>query len=437
MAASVRLYGEPAGTLEVSRDGRLSFRYLPGWIEACATSGSPRRHALSASMPVQEGTFPHDVAGPWFDGLLPDNTRVRATLARHFQVDASDDYGLLTSLGRECPGAVAIVDEAEPAVPEEIVEPHYELLDEARLARHIRELPRRPLFVDADGELRLSLPGVHDKAAVLRVGDRVALPQGGTPTSHILKVDIQGLDDSIRLENFCLRIAGELGMDVPASRIEVAEDIHYMLIARYDRTLVTGPGGRFIRRIHQEDFCQALGRFPREKYEKDGGPGWREAFGLMNLTGDPLAARLELLDRALFQYLCGNPDAHAKNYSLVYRGGTLHLSKLYDVNNAAAFRAHYKEQRPRLAMLVGGERDPERLEVSHWRAFATEIGFSPPFVLDRLADMARRLPGAAEAARAKLAGTPGDSPIFALALEDMASRCAKVLGGRHTAGPKP
>ncbi len=426
-SASVRLYGLPAGRLSTGRDGQLSFEYLPDWIEACRAGRSERHHALSAAMPVQEGVFGHDRTGPFFDGLLPDNVRTRATLARRFEVDASDDYGLLTSLGRECPGAVAIVPEDTPVTPEEGVEPRYEILGEAELARHIRDLPRRPLFVDADGELRLSLPGVHDKAAVLLVGDEVALPQGPTPTSHILKVDIQGLPDSIRIENFCLRLAAELGMDVPRSRIRLAEGIPYMLIARYDRVVVQGEGYRFIRRIHQEDFCQALGRFPREKYEKDGGPGWREAFGLMTGTDDPLAAREELLRRALFQYLSGNPDAHAKNYSLVYRGGSVRLSRLYDLNNAAAFRAHYKEQRPRLAMLVGGERDPDRLERRHWEAFGREVGFSPSHVLFRLREMAGRLPPAAGQVAGSLAGTPGHSPLFGLAIADMESRCARVL----------
>jgi serine/threonine-protein kinase HipA len=76
-----------------------------------------------------------------------------------------------------------------------------------------------------------------------------------------------------------------------------------MLIARYDRTLIESQGKRYLRRVHQEDFCQALGRYPREKYEKDGGPGWAECFTLMGLTEEPATARQELLGRAVFQSL--------------------------------------------------------------------------------------------------------------------------------------
>ncbi|MFC3204773.1 HipA domain-containing protein [Aquamicrobium soli] len=93
----------------------------------------------------------------------------------------------------------------------------------------------------------------------------------------------------------------------------------------------------------------------RAKYEKDGGPGWQECFELMKKVTDVVTARTQLLDRAIFQFLVGNPDAHAKNYSLLYRLDRIELSQLYDVNNAAAFRSFYNEQRPRLAMVRRGQ----------------------------------------------------------------------------------
>jgi serine/threonine-protein kinase HipA len=183
---------------------------------------------------------------------------------------------------------------------------------------------------------------------------------------------------------------------------------------------------RYLKRVHQEDFCQALGRYPREKYEKDGGPGWRECFGLMETTANPATARQELLGRAVFQFLIGNPDAHAKNYSLVYRGSRLALSKLYDVNNAAAFRHHYKEQRPRLAMFVGGERDPNALELEHWDRFAEEVGIRRDIVRERLQDMARRLPPAILPLREETRGTGADSRLLDEVLADVNERCTRV-----------
>src|SRR3546814_16837360 len=124
---------------------------------------------------------------------------------------------------------------------------------------------------------------------------------------------------------------------------------------------------------------------------------------------DPISARDELLGRAVYPFLVGNPDAHAKNYSIVYRGdGTLALSKLYDVNNAAAFRSHYKEQRPRLAMFVGGERDPTRLAAGHWSDFADEVGIGHDIVPARLIQMTDPILDTAPRPRPSTPGTERD-----------------------------
>lgn len=150
----------------------------------------------------------------------------------------------------------------------------------------------------------------------------------------------------------------------------------------------------------------------------------------MNRTADPLTYRSELLSRAVFQFLIGNPDAHAKNYSLVYRPDGMHLSHFYDVNNAAAFKSHYKVQKTRLAMFVGGERDPDLLTQDHWERFAEEIGVRREVVMDRLYDLAARLPAAIDRIRTDLAGTVSDSPLLDLAVEDVRSRCARVAEWR-------
>src|SRR5690606_32105597 len=116
-------------------------------------------------------------------------------LASHFQIDASDDYGLLYELGADCPGAITIHPLEAEVVPEDRVEPDYTIMTEADLAQHLRDLPQKPLFVDADGEIRLSLAGVHNKSAVIHVQKQLDLPKGRTPTNLIVKIDIEGLPD--------------------------------------------------------------------------------------------------------------------------------------------------------------------------------------------------------------------------------------------------
>lgn len=148
----------------------------------------------------------------------------------------------------------------------------------------------------------------------------------------------------------------------------------------------------------------------------------------MKSVTDVVAARTQLLDRAIFQFLIGNPDAHAKNYSLVYRLDRIELSPLYDVNNAAAFRSFYKEQRPRLAMFVVGNRDPLTLTPENWEAFAKETDFRPSYVVRQLLDMAERMIPAAEKLLAEVEGTEADSDLLKLAVEDIVQRCAAVRG---------
>jgi serine/threonine-protein kinase HipA len=358
-------------------------------------------------------------------------------LADHFQIDQNDDFNLLFELGRECPGAVTIMPMDAPELTEGQVTPTFKVVDEKMLGRLLRDLPQRPLFVDTDGEVRMSLAGVQNKSAVLLTKDGIALPHGNTPTTHIVKIDITSLPESTKIENFCLRTAAGVGIKTVSSSIRQADGIDYLLVARYDRTVSGQEGSRFIRRLHQEDFCQALGRFPREKYEKDGGPGWKESFDLMKRMADPLGSRSELLSRAVFQFLIGNPDAHAKNYSLLYRPDGIHLSPFYDVNNAAAFKSHYKTQRTRLAMFVGGERDPELLTPDHWAKFADEIGMRPDTVFDRIYDLAAKIPATSNRIRSETVGTAAHSQLMDLAIEDITARCRRVLDWRTGPALRP
>lgn len=115
-----------------------------------------------------------------------------------------------------------------------------------------------------------------------------------------------------------------------------------MRVARYDRRLQLREDGRsLLIRAHQEDICQALAIHPELKYEENRlgqGPGWKDMAELMKLMDKPAVDQAGLLDRAVFQSLSGNPDAHGKNYAIRYTpSGQMSLSPLYDLNNQAAF----------------------------------------------------------------------------------------------------
>jgi hypothetical protein len=55
------------------------------------------------------------------------------------------------------------------------------------------------------------------------------------------------------------------------------------------------------QRLHQEDFCQALGVVPEMKYQNEGGPDLAQCFDLVRRTTRPSAPQvLRLFDYVIF-----------------------------------------------------------------------------------------------------------------------------------------
>lgn len=419
------LYGKQVGSFVERDDRRIVFSYSRGWLTA-ARNGTA--HALSVSLPLQDGEFAPEVVEAFIAGLLPDSVAHRRLLAQQLDIiDDPTDFAFLSKLGRDCAGAITVVPAGEPIDHNE--PPSYEILSDAQLEEYIRTLPQRPLLVDEEDGVLLSLAGVNDKAAVVVVKGQIALPHYGFPTTHILKPDIASLPESIRVEHFCLLLAKACGQVVPRTKIVKAGDQIFMQMARYDRMLVPRDNVQELVRLHQEDFCQALGYGPEKKYERKGGPSWSQCFGLLKMAEEPVSATTALLDRAIFQYLVGNPDAHAKNYSLLYRkNGGFKLAPFYDLNNAAAFRANFKKVKPLMAMAIGGEFDRTEVTEGSWRKFAKDCGLSASFVFRRLKEMSQSILEAAPRLREEARGTISDAVRLDIVVEDVTERAKFVLG---------
>jgi serine/threonine-protein kinase HipA len=105
-----------------------------------------------------------------------------------------------------------------------------------------------------------------------------------------------------------------------------------LLVERFDRHLDRGR----IHRIHQEDFCQALGLGPSLKYERNGIPPRAfsaEVVGsLLDLTQLPGVARLAFFEITVANILLGNSDNHAKNHAFLYTGRRPVLAPAYDID---------------------------------------------------------------------------------------------------------
>jgi len=149
-------------------------------------------------------------------------------------------------------------------------------------------LPHRPLLAGKDG-LRVSLAGAQDKMPVVFDGVRIGLPCKGTPSSHILKPAIRAIEDSVTNEGFCMALAEAMQLKPAKSKIHAVLHRPFLLVERYDR-IVDAQGYR--QRLHQEDFCQALGVPPEMKYQNEGGPDLAQCFELVRRVTRPNAPQI-------------------------------------------------------------------------------------------------------------------------------------------------
>ncbi len=141
------------------------------------------------------------------------------------------------------------------------------------------------MLAGKDG-LRLSLAGAQDKLPVVFDGARIGLPLAGEPSSHILKPAIHSIQDSVINEGVCMALAETMQLKPAKSKVHQVLDRSFLLVERYDR-LIDGQGYR--QRLHQEDFCQALGVVPELKYQNKGGPDLVQCFDLVRRATRPNA----------------------------------------------------------------------------------------------------------------------------------------------------
>ena len=383
----VWLFADRVGTLALV-DGRLSFRYAPGWLSR------PDALALSASLPLQAEPFDDRTSRPFFAGLLPEG-QMRRLIAQRFQVSGQNDFALLDHIGGECAGAVSFLEPGQ-ALRTSAQGDDVQWLSDEEVVALLDELPRRPMLAGRDG-LRLSLAGAQDKLPVVFDGERIGLPLEGAPSSHILKPAIVAVEDSVINEGFCMALAEAMQLKPAKAKIHVVLDRPFLLVERYDRVVIA-PGHR--QRLHQEDFCQALGVVPEMKYQNEGGPDLTQCFDLVRRATRPSAPQvLRLFDYVIFNALIGNHDAHAKNFSLLYSGMTPVLAPLYDTLSTAV----YPTLTPKMAMKIGSKYKFSEVEARHWDQFAEAAGLAKAQAKRRILALAKSLPASAR----KLQSEPG------------------------------
>lgn len=375
----VWLFADRVGTLALI-DGRLNFCYTPGWLS------HQNAVALSASLPLQAEPFDDRKTRPFFAGLLPEG-QMRRLIAQQFQVSGQNDFALLDHIGGECAGAVTFLEPGQ-TLPAATGNDDVQWLSEDEVIAILDELPRRPMLAGKDG-LRLSLAGAQDKLPVVFDGARIGLPLGGAPSSHILKPAIHAVQDSVINEGFCMALAEAMQLKPAKSKVHRVLNRSFLLVERYDR-LIDGQGYR--QRLHQEDFCQALGVVPEMKYQNEGGPDLAQCFDLVRRGTRPSAPQiLRLLDYVIFNALIGNHDAHAKNFSLLYSGKAPVLAPFYDTLSTAV----YPTLTPKMAMKIGSKYKFSEVQSGHWEQFAESVGLTKAQARRRILELAKSLPATA------------------------------------------
>jgi serine/threonine-protein kinase HipA len=413
----VWMNGRHVGVWRKIRGDRDQLVYHDAWLK------DPQFRPLSLSLPV---TASREITSPlvryYFDNLLPDSSQIRERIRNRFHVRSAESFHLLEAIGRDCVGAVQLMPPGKTPVGWDRIEST--LLKTQDVEAILRAVPTAagPLSDQSDEneDLRISIAGAQEKTALLRIGNTWHRPRGATPTTHILKLPLGivggglqlDLSDSVDNEWLCATLFE--AMHLPAARTQIATfgDQRVLVVERFDRHWRNvGPhdptAARFqvpldawIARLPQEDFCQATGKPPEAKYEKDGGPGMVQILQILDRGAAPERdSNLFALSQLMFWFLAAT-DGHAKNFSIFLRRDGYELTPFYDLLSAWPVIGNkarqLQPQKVKMAMAMRTGNRPHyrwnEIQPRHFKALAESL--VDPKLWSMMLDSARSVPEA-------------------------------------------
>lgn len=386
------------GELDRGGGGRMYFAYDRGWL------ARDRPRPISLSLPLGDALL-QEPAHRWFANLLPEGM-AREAVARTLGVSVDDDFSLLEALGRDVAGALSI------GAPRDGVPSVWTPVDPEDVERWSAGAPALP--DEAIEGVRLSLAGAQHKIGVRRELDRYLHTTGDGASTHILKFGPRDLAHVPENEFFSLRLAAALGLPVADADLDVRWPRPVLVVKRFDR--VSDRDG--VRRLHQEDLCQALGRSRLDKYHVP----FADVFSCVRAASrSPAGDAVTLLKWQALNVVCGNDDGHAKNLSLTLDGGPL-LAPTYDVVCTAAIARLSRK----LAMPVGGNSDASHLTPENWRDEEAALGLRAGALTRVVRATLDALPSALDAASEALAQRVPESPVIERARQAISRRSRRV-----------
>ena len=332
---------------------------------------------ISISLPLTAKSFSAEATRNYFEGLLPEGF-TRKSIADSMHSDPDDYISILKELGRECLGAIQIVDESS-----KIIDAGYRELTK----KEVKALAEEGASFAANLviESHLSLTGASGKTGLYydEKKKKWYQPVGSAPSNYIVKQSHVRLSNIVVNEQLCLLTAKKLGIDIPESFIiqtgkNKTEDAHILFATkRFDRFI--NDDSKVLNdlpvpyRLHQEDFAQALGINSSDKYEKNGEHYLKQMFNIIrSYSANPIEDQFKLWRITVFNFLIGNTDNHIKNYSLLYSKDlrTVRFAPCYDV---VATRV-YKNDINEMSLSINGKLNMDEVTRTDFELEAKSVG---------------------------------------------------------------
>tara|TARA_B100000749_G_scaffold280899_1_gene281186 strand:+ start:286610 stop:287869 length:1260 start_codon:yes stop_codon:yes gene_type:complete len=370
----VQYEGQLVGLLNRNQENIFSFAYDQNWLE------HPQSFPICLVMPLTEETFGHKVTLAFFENLLPEGY-VRDEIERSGR--ESGVFQLLKKYGKDCAGAISVSPELlspNSTGEDDLVHVETEKIDTAiHQKRGVAELMTKEEWG------YLSLAGAQDKFACIFKNNKFYIPQNGAPTTHIVKVPIwrNNIYESVLNEYFCMTLAKNIGLNTANVHIFTANN-PMLIVERYDRDF---PKKGSIKRLHQQDFCQAQGVWSEEKYEDKGGPTLQDNYNLIveNIRARKKLANAEdFLDWISFNLIIGNNDGHSKNLSLLLKDG-IELAPFYDLISTAVYPA----LNPNFSFKLAGRSKADKIGINQMNEVETQLSIKPNTFVERFLTIAK------------------------------------------------
>lgn len=307
-----------AGTLKRTKRG-AEFTYEPAYQQEELT-----RNGMGVAFTLTPRESRHISSGanlhPFFAGLLPEGLRLKA-LRTLLKTSEDDMFTMLAALGSNCIGNVYVrTGKEEPQGHDDAIAPEdvsfAELFEESIYDSRSNQRDRDP-----------GIPGVMPKISASMISFPVSVKNRGK--QYLLKLGSADHPHLVENEHYFMQMAKDCGLRAAVTSIVHDRDGKAgLLVERFDRRY--DPATKALQRLHQEDACQFLDRYPQDKYRLS----LREICeGIVTLSSTPLLDVRALIEIYLFSYLIGNGDLHAKNISLLVSAAKseVELSPAYDL----------------------------------------------------------------------------------------------------------